>query len=71
MEHDEEYQLHVKPGSTGEMVWEFTKSGEFEFACLMPGHYEAGMVAKLIVLNGSEPPARTASERARGRDAGS
>jgi uncharacterized cupredoxin-like copper-binding protein len=51
MEHDEEYQLHVKPGTTGEMVWQFTISGEFKFACLMPGHYEAGMVGKVVVLN--------------------
>jgi uncharacterized cupredoxin-like copper-binding protein len=51
MEHDEEYQLHVKPGATGEMIWQFTKSGAFQFACLMPGHYEAGMVSNVVVLD--------------------
>lgn len=47
MEHDEEYQLHVQPGTTGEMIWQFTRAGEFKFACPMPGHYEAGMVGKV------------------------
>ena len=30
-------------------VWKFTKRGEFEFACLIPGHYEKGMFGKVIV----------------------
>ena len=33
----------VDPGKTAEMVWRFTKAGTFEFACLIPGHREAGM----------------------------
>ena len=49
MEHDEPHMTHVKPGSTGEVVWQFTKAGEFEFACLIPGHFEAGMVGKVRV----------------------
>lgn len=49
MEHEEAYMAHVKPGRTGEIVWQFTKAGEFEFACLIPGHFEAGMVGKLTV----------------------
>ena len=49
MEHDEPHMVHLKPGRTGEMVWQFTKAGEFYFACLMPGHYEAGMMGKIIV----------------------
>ncbi len=63
MEHDEEYQLHVKPGTTGEMVWEFTKAGEFKFACLMPGHYEAGMAGKLVITNPTGPVARSGSRQ--------
>lgn len=51
MEHDEEYQLHVKPGATGELIWQFTKAGEFAFACLVPGHYEAGMTGNVVVLD--------------------
>lgn len=49
MEHEEAYMAHVKPGKTGEIVWQFTKAGEFEFACLIPGHFEAGMVGKVFV----------------------
>ncbi|RCW66890.1 cupredoxin domain-containing protein [Pseudorhodoferax soli] len=49
MEHEEAYMAHVKPGKTGEIVWQFTKAGEFEFACLIPGHFEAGMVGKVTV----------------------
>ena len=43
MEHADPNQLSVEPGKTGEMVWQFTKAGTFDFACLQPGHYEAGM----------------------------
>ena len=49
MEHDEPYMAHVAPGREGAMVWQFTKPGEFYYACLMPGHMEAGMVSKIIV----------------------
>ena len=49
MEHADANMAHVKPGTNGEMVWQFTKAGEFRFACLQPGHYEAGMVGKLTV----------------------
>ncbi len=33
----------VAPKQTSEVVWRFTKAGEFEFACLIPGHRDAGM----------------------------
>ena len=49
MEHEEAHMTHVKPGHSGEIVWQFTTPGEFAFACLMPGHFEAGMVGKVIV----------------------
>ena len=49
MEHDEPYMAHVKPGVTERMVWHFTKPGEFFYGCLVPGHFEAGMVGKVIV----------------------
>ena len=49
MEHDEPYMAHVKSAQTGELVWTFNRSGQFEFACLIPGHYQAGMVGKIIV----------------------
>ncbi|MFN3543284.1 MAG: plastocyanin/azurin family copper-binding protein [Thiobacillus sp.] len=49
MEHDEPYMVHVDPGKTGEIVWTFNRAGSFEFACLIAGHYEAGMRGTLIV----------------------
>lgn len=49
MEHDEPYQAHVAPGKTGELVWQFNRGGDFKFACLIPGHYQAGMVGTLGV----------------------
>ena len=49
MEHDEPYMAHVAPGKQGEIVWQFTKAGEFHYACLIPGHMEAGMIAKITV----------------------
>lgn len=49
MEHDEPYMAHVKPGQTGEIVWTFNSAGEFDFACLIAGHFQAGMRGKFIV----------------------
>ena len=50
MEHDEPYMAHVGPGKTGQIVWNFNKAGTFDFACLISGHYAAGMVGKVTVL---------------------
>jgi len=49
MEHDEPYMVHVAPGKTGVVVWTFNRPGDFDFACLIPGHYQAGMVGKVKV----------------------
>jgi uncharacterized cupredoxin-like copper-binding protein len=50
MEHDEPYMAHVRPGKKEEMIWHFTKTGEFHYACLVPGHVEAGMIGKVTVV---------------------
>lgn len=50
MEHDEPYMSHVSPGTTGALVWTFNRQGEFEYACLLPGHYEAGMKGRVRVI---------------------
>lgn len=50
MEHDEPYMAHVGAGKSGEIVWNFNRPGEFDFACLIPGHYQAGMVGKVTVV---------------------
>ena len=49
MEHADANMAHVKPGRAGEIVWQFTQPGEFRFACLQPGHFEAGMVGTVVV----------------------
>jgi uncharacterized cupredoxin-like copper-binding protein len=49
MQHDEPHMLHVPPGRKQTLVWQFTKAGEFYYACLIPGHFEAGMVGKITV----------------------
>lgn len=52
MEHDEPWMAHVAPGKRGEIVWKFNRTGEFEFACLIPGHFEAGMRGTVTVAAG-------------------
>jgi uncharacterized cupredoxin-like copper-binding protein len=49
MEHDEPYMAHVDPGKKGTIVWTFNRAGSFEFACLIPGHFEAGMIGRITV----------------------
>jgi len=49
MEHDEPYMAHVGAGKKAEIVWTFNRAGTFDFACLIPGHYQAGMVGKVRV----------------------
>ncbi|OGU17262.1 MAG: hypothetical protein A2076_00735 [Geobacteraceae bacterium GWC2_53_11] len=43
MEHADDNMVTVQSGKTGEITWHFTKAGSVSFACLLPGHYEAGM----------------------------
>lgn len=43
MEHADENMVTVPPGKSGEIIWQFTKAGKIDFACLVPGHYDAGM----------------------------
>jgi uncharacterized cupredoxin-like copper-binding protein len=52
MEHEEPYMAHVSPGKKEELVWQFTKAGEFHYACLVPGHFEAGMIGRIKVVQG-------------------
>ena len=49
MEHGDPYMTHVAPGKTETMVWQFTKPGEFHYGCLIPGHFEAGMIGRIRV----------------------
>lgn len=51
MDHDDEEDnaVEVEPGKRGELVWQFTRAGRFSFGCLVPGHFEAGMIGSLTV----------------------
>ena len=49
MPHDADFAARVEPGDQASLVWTFANAGSFAFACLIPGHYEAGMHGRLIV----------------------
>ena len=73
MEHDEPNMVSVKPGKTGVVVWQFTTAGAVGFACLQPGHFDAGMQGQITVTPVTPPesdgrarlPARPGSQAAR------
>jgi uncharacterized cupredoxin-like copper-binding protein len=47
--HEDANVAHVEPGQSGRIVWQFTRAGEFYFGCLVPGHFEAGMIGTIVV----------------------
>jgi uncharacterized cupredoxin-like copper-binding protein len=49
MEHSDPNAVRLAPFATGAILWKFTKRGAFEYACLIPGHLEAGMRGAVIV----------------------
>ncbi len=49
MEHDDPNMMKVAPDGAGNLIWKFTRAGTVEFACLIPGHYEAGMKGNIRV----------------------
>jgi uncharacterized cupredoxin-like copper-binding protein/Cu/Ag efflux protein CusF len=49
MEHDDPNQITLAPGKTGTIIWQFTQAGTVHFACLQPGHYDAGMKGAVSV----------------------
>jgi uncharacterized cupredoxin-like copper-binding protein len=49
MQHDEPNGIRLASQASGDLLWQFTNAGEFPFACLIPGHREAGMVGKVVV----------------------
>jgi len=49
MRHADPNARRVAPKQTSELAWKFTKKGTFEFACLIPGHYQAGMHGLIMV----------------------
>ena len=53
MEHDDPNMVTLAPGQTGQVIWAFTKAGKIDFACLQPGHYDAGMKGAVAVAAGT------------------
>ncbi len=49
MQHDEPHMLRLDAGRSGEIGWRFTRAGELHFGCLVPGHFDAGMVGRIVV----------------------
>ncbi len=49
MQHAEPNMISLAPGKTGELIWDFDRAGTFDFACLVPGHMEAGMHGEIVV----------------------
>lgn len=49
MAHDDPNAKRLGPKASGELRWQFTRAGTFEYACLIPGHREAGMVGTVVV----------------------
>ncbi|HEY1091655.1 MAG TPA: cupredoxin family protein [Burkholderiaceae bacterium] len=56
MEHADPNMVTVAPGKAGEIVWQFTKAGKIDFACLQPGHYDAGMKGAVNVAGKGGAP---------------
>jgi uncharacterized cupredoxin-like copper-binding protein len=56
MEHDEPNMKRLKPEAGADVLWRFTRPGEFQYACLIPGHMEAGMKG-VVVVTASKPGA--------------
>jgi len=65
MEHSDPNQVTVAPGMTGEVIWQFTKAGKIDFACLQPGHYDAGMKGVVNVAAGTTISAKPRKRAAR------
>jgi uncharacterized cupredoxin-like copper-binding protein len=49
MAHVDANARRLAPKKTSEIVWKFTRAGEFEYSCLIPGHREAGMTGTIVV----------------------
>ena len=55
MVHADASSARVKPGQSADIVWQFSRTGQFLYACLIPGHREAGMTGRVTV---TEPAKR-------------
>lgn len=49
MKHDDPNSLLLEPGRSAELIWTFSTDATLEFACNMPGHYDAGMMGRIEI----------------------
>lgn len=56
MEHEEAHMSHVPPSGSGDIIWRFNRAGQFDFACLIAGHFQAGMRGRITVTPRSNKP---------------
>ena len=49
MVHRDSNARTLAPAKAGDMVWKFSNAGTFEYACLIPGHRDAGMTGTIVV----------------------
>ena len=47
MVHDDPNSVLVEPGAAEELIWTFSSATDLEFACNVPGHYQAGMFGRV------------------------
>jgi uncharacterized cupredoxin-like copper-binding protein len=67
MEHEDPQMITLAGGKTGEVIWQFTKAGKVNFACLQPGHYDAGMKGAVTVAkSGSKAASNKPGSKADG-----
>ena len=50
MAHSHSNSVLLEPKKTGEIIWKFTIKADLEAACNIPGHYESGMISKIVGL---------------------
>jgi uncharacterized cupredoxin-like copper-binding protein len=49
MEHNDPNSALLAPKESAEIIWKFANGGELEFACNVPGHYQAGMMGEVTI----------------------
>ncbi len=49
MAHSHSNSVLLEPKQKGEIIWKFINAVNIEIACNVPGHYQAGMIAKVNI----------------------
>ena len=49
MAHSHSNSVLLEPNKSEDLIWKFSKNAKLEVACNVPGHYQAGMIAKVNI----------------------